>query len=56
MERTKKRREKPRLEVLEFLFKLGTPGRREESAKCIKHSESETYYNWLQDSYHILKD
>jgi hypothetical protein len=56
MERTKEEREKAQLEILEFLFKLGTPARREMFTRRIKQSESETYYNWLQDSYHILKD
>jgi hypothetical protein len=56
MKRTKEEQEKAQLEILKFLFKLGTPTRLEEPARSIKQSESGTHYYWLQDSYHIIKD
>ena len=56
MKRTKEEQETAQLEILKFLFKLGTPTRLEEPARRIKQSESETHYYWLQDSYHIIKD
>jgi hypothetical protein len=56
MKRTKEEPKKTQLEILKFLFKLGTPTRLEEPDGLIKQSRSEPHYYRLQGSYSILRD